>query len=376
MRSTAAPSAAFLSPLPDPAGGSHRRRLRHPHELECQVAVGNVGIEGTAHGSSDPTPATASLTRDSVGSSATTAIPARRTRSPPTIACGASDSSRKHPRQEDGCDGLEEREDPGRLRRHVAQEHRIDQGRDPGEDDAEQEHGHPLAGVIGHEVGGEEERRREHDRSHEAVPEGNRQRLDARVEQPLGEDHEHRERQRRADAAGERDPAEGVAVLAGKRDERDADAARDEGAEGDVRELLGQEERRQHGQEDRRAVEREHCERNRAALDRLEEEPPVSGLDDPERDQGREVRPRAEEAEPAADERDDGQSDCRQPEPPERERRSVERHRGREDCDQPPGRCEPGEPQVPAHQLTCCPAPRPRSGRGSGRSPSSSRCTG
>ena len=73
-----------------------------------------------------------------------------------------------------------------------------------------------------------------------------------RVQQPLGEHEQHRERQCRPDPAGERHPAERVAVLAGERDESDPDPARHECAERDVRERLGEEERREHGEEDRR----------------------------------------------------------------------------------------------------------------------------
>ena len=68
-------------------------------------------------------------------------------------------------------------------------------------------------------------------------------------------------------------------------------ATRHERTERHVRELLGEEERGEHGEEDRRGVEGEHRERDGAALDRLEEEPPVHRLDDAERDERRQVRP-------------------------------------------------------------------------------------
>ena len=45
MPSTAAWSAAILSPTPDEAGGGERRRLGDAHELERQVAVGALGVE-------------------------------------------------------------------------------------------------------------------------------------------------------------------------------------------------------------------------------------------------------------------------------------------------------------------------------------------
>ncbi len=70
----------------DPAGRSHRCRLRHADELEREVPIGDGGIVGGAHASVDPTPATASLTWLSVGSSTTTATPAQMTRTPPTSA--------------------------------------------------------------------------------------------------------------------------------------------------------------------------------------------------------------------------------------------------------------------------------------------------
>ena len=47
----------------DPARGAHGGRLGHPHELECEVAIGHGGVVVRAHASVDPTPATDSLTR-------------------------------------------------------------------------------------------------------------------------------------------------------------------------------------------------------------------------------------------------------------------------------------------------------------------------
>ncbi len=40
IASTAAPSAAFLSPAADPAAGGERGRLGEPDQLEGQVAAG------------------------------------------------------------------------------------------------------------------------------------------------------------------------------------------------------------------------------------------------------------------------------------------------------------------------------------------------
>ena len=44
MASTAAPSAPFLSPLPEPAPGGERGRLGDPGELHGEVAVGGLGL--------------------------------------------------------------------------------------------------------------------------------------------------------------------------------------------------------------------------------------------------------------------------------------------------------------------------------------------
>ena len=66
--------------------------------------------------------------------------------------------------------------------------------------------------------------------------------------------------------------------------------SRHERAERDVGEPLGEEERRKYGEEDRSRVEGQHCERDRAALDGLEEEPPMRRLHHAERDERPEMR--------------------------------------------------------------------------------------
>ena len=77
---------SVLVPSADPPGGAHRSRLRHAHELERQVPVRDGRIVGNAHCSTDPIPATDSLTPPSVGVRTTTTTPAQRTSAPPTSA--------------------------------------------------------------------------------------------------------------------------------------------------------------------------------------------------------------------------------------------------------------------------------------------------
>ena len=62
MPSTAAWSAATLSPAPDQARGGERRRLGDAHELERQVAVGALGVEASAKVGRHSTPGGLRLT--------------------------------------------------------------------------------------------------------------------------------------------------------------------------------------------------------------------------------------------------------------------------------------------------------------------------
>ena len=228
------PVGGVLVAPPDPAGGAHRACLGDAHELEREVAVGNGRVRNGSHGCVDPTPAGASAAAASAGSSVTTIDP-RDHDERPADERGRSDLLvEQYPGEQHGRDGLEEREDARGLRRDVPQQCRVGERREAGEDDPEQQHRTPLAG----RPAAARARRASSAGAMAIAP--TRQSQNATVsgaalreQQPLGEDHEHRERQGRAEAAGERPAARRAALLAAaERDERDARRRRARGRRG------------------------------------------------------------------------------------------------------------------------------------------------
>ena len=148
-------------------------------------------------------------------------------------------------------------------------------------------------------------------------------------------------------------------VSQNQRDQRDPQSAGDERAEGHVREPLRQGQRSEHGQEQRCQVEGDDRQRDRAELDRLEEEQPVGALDDPQNDDRADnLLPGCRVAARPPEKRYEGESSGREREPEECERPGAEIDGRDENGDESPGRREPGEGEIPAHRtmLRACPS--------------------